>query len=152
MNHIPLREQINPIQVIGRLTGQSIKAAAIVCSDGVEEMTTVTAFISPREASPNFRHAIDMEHSYGKTLLAFDEVEPPFYGNTSSIDLKHVASAIGVDRVLCVVSMTAEGVVSGVRDYDGVEVTVLEAATEQMTGFQDLLLSLSHPYGQSRLQ
>ena len=146
------REQINPLHVVARLTGQNIKAVAIVCSVGSEEMEAVTAFISPSEASPRFRHAIDMEYSYGKTLLAFDEVAPPFYGNTPQIDLKCAADAIGVDRVLCVVMMTSDGLVSGIRDYDGVEVTILEAATEQLTSFQELLTSRSHVHGQNRLQ
>ena len=146
------RQQINPLQIIGSLTGQQIKAAAIVCSVGEEEETTVTAYISPKEASPRFSHAIDMEYAYSKTLLAFDESPPPYYGNTRTVDLKQAAAAIGVDRVLCMVSLTGDGTVFGTRDYDGVEMTVLEAATEQLTEFKDLLENMMLHHGQGCLQ
>ncbi len=143
--------QNNPLQAISRLTGQPLKAVALVCSVGEEEMESVTACLYP-EPSHRFSHALEMEHSYSNALLAFDEPNPPYYGKTPFVDLKQAALAIGVDRVLCMVSMTIDGKVYGVRDYDGVEMTILTAATEQLTNFQELLQGLVQTHGQNRLQ
>ena len=146
------QKQSSPLHAISRLTGQSLKAVALVCSVGEEEMESVTACIYP-EPSPRFSHALEMEHSYSNALLAFDEPDPPYYGNTPFVDLRQAAFAIGVDRVLCMVSMTSDGKVYGVRDYDGVEMTILTAATEQLTNFQEILQGLVQTHGQnSRLQ
>lgn len=152
MTHCETPEISNPLLIISRLMGQNIKAAAVVCSNGEDEFTSVTAYISPKEASPRFRHAIDMECSYNHTLLAFSDIPPPYYGHEAGLDLKHAAAAIGVDRILCVVTMSSDDMVSGMRDYEGVEVTVIEAATEQLTQFKDLLVKSTVHRDSMRLQ
>ena len=46
---------------------------------------------------------------------------------------------IGVDRVLCLVTLDTSGAVNVARDYDGVDVTLLEAANVQFTRFMEIL-------------
>lgn len=136
-------ERLNPAQIFTRLTGRPVQAYAVVCSVGENEAETVTAFIAPKHASPSFLHAIEMELAYSHNLLGFEEALPPVYNAASAIDLRSAAMAIGVDRVLCMVAMGADDAIFGTRDYSGLEVTVLEAASEQLTRFQDLLACTS---------
>ena len=120
-----------------------MQSIAVVCSVGEQDTASVTAFMSPHRVSAPFLHAIEMEREYSNTLLGFDDGNPPFYESTSVVDLQRVAREFGVDRVLCFVALDASNKVIGGRDYDGIEVTILEAATEQLTQFQDLLQSLA---------
>ena len=136
-------ERMDPASIFSRLTGQTLEAFAVVCSVGKDESEAVTAFISPKKASTQFLHAIEMELAYSHTLLGFDDASPPFYNAMMPIDLARAAHEIGVDRVLCVVAMGANDTIMGTRDYGGVEVTVLEAASAQLTRFQDLLASMN---------
>jgi hypothetical protein len=104
-------------------------------------MASVAAYITPgAAASPLFRHAIEMEGTYSDTLLSFDENAPPYYGDTElQIDLGLAARELGFDRVLCLVTLDVKGKVCVCRDYDGLEVTLLEAANVQFGRFKDIL-------------
>ena len=129
-------EYENLTQRIGRRTGQALKAVALLSGANRQGVTTVTAYLSQEESSPKFRHALEMERAYCKTLLSFDDIAPPDYGNSIAIDLTGLAFELGVARMYCVVTLGIDDTVSGWRDYDGVEVTVLDAVTQQLTGLQ----------------
>lgn len=133
------------VHTVGILTGQTVQAVAIVASVGENEHTSVTAYLSAQVTSPRFRHAIDMERAYTESLIAFDDTTPPFYDNPVSVDLKRVAQEVGVDRVLCFVSMSTENSVSGKRDYDGTEVTCIETAMNQLGALHRHLENLAGP-------
>lgn len=126
---------------ITQLAGTEIQALALVCTVGDGPAASVAAYITPDAASSTmFRHAIEMEGSYSDTLLSFDNNEPPYYGSEDRrIDLELAADRLGVDRVLCVVMLDASGKVAVTRDYDGLEVTVLEAANIQFNRFTNIL-------------
>mgnify|MGYP000151932300 FL=1 len=80
-----------------------------------------------------------MEGDYSDTLLSFDENPPPYYGDSDlDIDLSTAAGVIGVDRVICLVTQVGDQV-SVVRDYDGLEVTLLEATKIQFGRFVEIL-------------
>lgn len=126
---------------ITQLAGTEIQALALVCTVGDGPDASVAAYITPDAASSTmFRHAIEMEGAYSDTLLSFDNNEPPYYGSEDRrIDLELAADRLGVDRVLCVVMLDASGKVAVTRDYDGLEVTVLEAANIQFSRFTNIL-------------
>lgn len=126
---------------LSNLAGTEVTALALVCTVGDGQAASVAAYITPNAAvSPLFRHAIEMEGSYSDTLLSFDENTPPYYGGASlNLDLSNAAKEIGVDRVLCLVTLDVQGKVMVARDYDGLEVTLLEAANLQFNRFTDIL-------------
>lgn len=126
---------------LSHLVGTEVKALALVCTVGDGPMASVAAYITPgAAASPMFRHAIEMEGTYSDTLLAFDENDPPYYGSMDlQLDLGLAARELGVDRVLCLVTLDIQGKVNVSRDYDGLEVTLLEAANVQFNRFTDIL-------------
>lgn len=126
---------------LSQLAGAELQALALVCTVGEGPAASVAAYITPNAASSAmFQHAIEMEGSYSDTLLSFDDNEPPYYGSDDrQIDLCLAADRLGVDRVLCVVMLDAAGKVAVTRDYDGLEVTLLEAANIQFNRFTDLL-------------
>lgn len=125
---------------MSHLVGRSVCALALVCTIGEGARASVTAYITPRSAgSPLFRHAIEMEGAYYDTLLSFEDGPQPFYGSGKSMDLRKAALQLGVDRVLCAVTLDIDGEITAVRDYDGVEVTLLDAAKEQFKRFAGML-------------
>lgn len=126
--------------MVSHLADTEISFLALLCAVGEGEHAAVTAFITPTDASPQFRHAIEMEEHYSNTLLSFDHNRPPYYGaRPIAINLHRVAAELGVDRVLCLVTQNASGSVNAVRDYDGLEVTLLEAANLQFKRFLEIL-------------
>ncbi len=137
--HPPASHDISA--TLGQLAGTELQALALVCTVGDGPASSVAAYITPEAASSAmFRHAIEMEGSYSDTLLSFDDNEPPYYGSDDRrIDLGLAADRLGVDRVLCVVMLDTAGKVAVTRDYDGLEVTLLEAANIQFNRFTDLL-------------
>ena len=127
-------------QTIVDLTGLAFKSVALVCSDMLDEVfQTVNAYLSPDERSPKFRHAIEMELSYCRALIGFDEIAPPNYGCASDIDWARMVCQFGVAHVYCVVTMSADGVVRGYRNYDAVEMTILQAIEQQLGRIRDML-------------
>ena len=137
-NHSPVTQKI-----VG-LSGLAFKSLALVCCETLDEdCQTVSAYLSPNERSPKFLHAIEMELSYCRALVGFDEIAPPSYGDAIDIDWGGVACQFGVARVYCVVAMSAEGVVMGYRNYDAVEMTVLQAIEQQIGRFHDMLEELT---------
>jgi hypothetical protein len=135
--------------MVSHLVGTPVSALALVCAVGDGSHASVAAFITPGAAgSAPFRHAIEMEGAYSNTLLSFDENQPPYYGgNTTPVNLNQAANELGVDRVLCLVTLNNAGSVAVVRNYDGLEVTLLEAANLQFSRFQEILdgtVSLGH--------
>ena len=136
-----LQDGGNLPSTISRLAGAPIRALALVGTVGAGPYASVIAFITPDAVGhAPFRHAIEMEGGYSAALATFDAEDPPFYGGkVVPIDLARAANEIGVDRVLCLVTLDAAGAVNVVRDYDGVEVTLLEAANVQFTRFMEIL-------------
>lgn len=126
---------------LSHLVGAEVTALALVGTVGEGAMASVAAYITPgAAASPMFRHAVEMEGTYSDTLLSFDENDPPYYGNTDlQLDMGLAARELGFDRVLCVVALDSHGKVRVCRDYDGLEVTLLEAANVQFNRFKDIL-------------
>ena len=126
---------------LSHLVGTEVTALALVGTVGDGPMASVAAYITPgAAASPLFRHAVEMEGTYSDTLLSFDENAPPYYGGTDlHVDLGLAARELGFDRVLCLVTLDSQGKVSVCRDYDGLEVTLLEAANVQFNRFMDIL-------------
>jgi len=141
MKSFSLQDGVNLPDMIGRLSGAAIQALALVCTVGESPYASVLAFITPGAAGHEpFRHAIEMEGDYSEALSSFDADEPPYYGaKAMPIDLDRTASEIGVDRVLCLVTLDATGAVKVARDYEGVEVTLLEATKIQFTRFMEIL-------------
>ena len=139
MSNIPTCES-GLVQRIGRFSEQPFRAVAVLCGENWDDDTnTVTGYLSHKEVSPRFCHAIEMERAYCDALLSFDEIALPEYGNSVSIDLVRMAAEIGVARVYCVVVMGIDDAVTGWRDLAGVEATVLEAIVAQLTSLQVML-------------
>ena len=65
-------------------------------------------------------------------------LEDIFDDSDLDIDLSTAAGVIGVDRVICLVTQVGDQV-SVVRDYDGLEVTLLEATKIQFGRFVEIL-------------
>ncbi len=118
-----------------------MRALALVGTVGAGPYASVIAFITPDAVGhATFATRSKMEGGYSAALATFDAEDPPFYGGkVVPIDLARAANEIGVDRVLCLVTLDAAGAVNVVRDYDGVEVTLLEAANVQFTRFMEIL-------------
>ena len=136
-----LQDGGNLPSIISRLAGSPIRALALVGTVGAGPLASVIAFITPAAVGQAlFRHAIEIEGGYSAALATFDAEDPPFYGGkVVPIDLSRAATEIGVDRVLCLVTLDAAGAVNVVRDYDGVEVTLLEAANIQFMRFMEIM-------------
>ena len=128
-------------EIVSRLAGIPVNALAMVCTVGSGDYAAVAAFITPKQAKPAFWHAIEMEWAYSTTLLGFEDGAPPYYGGGNAIPIKpdQAAVLIGVDRVLCLVVQEEEGKISVTRDYDGLEVTLLESASEQLRRFVSII-------------
>lgn len=127
-------------QRISGLSGQAVKSVALVCCEALDDdFHSVSAFLSHTKKSPLFRHAIEMEQAYCDALLRFDEIEPPDYGVPVEIDLDRLAIELDVEQVFCVVTVSVDGTVNGWRNYDEVEVTVLEAIAQQLGQFHEWL-------------
>ncbi|WP_126447936.1 hypothetical protein [Sulfuricystis multivorans] len=126
--------------IVSRLAGAEVSALAMVCAVGEGAHASITAFITPGDnCSASFRNALEMEGDYSDALLSFDENLPPYYGDSDlDIDLSMVASIVGVDRVICLVTQVGDRV-SVVRDYDGLEVTLIEATKIQFDRFVEIL-------------
>ena len=136
---------------LGRLFGQDLKAVALLCGEILDDdVTTVMAYLSHDEYSPKFRHALEMERAYCHALLRFDDIAPPDYGNFNAIDLARMATELGVAQVYCVVILGIDDTANGYRDYEGVEMTILDAVTEQLARLQNRLarrieMAISNP-------
>lgn len=126
--------------MVSHLAGTEVSALALVCAVGEGAHASVAAFITPgAHCSTSFRNAIAMEGDYSDTLLSFDDNPPPYYGDGAlDIDLSTAAGVIGVDRVICLVTQVGDQV-SVARDYDGLEVTLLEATKIQFGRFVEIL-------------
>lgn len=128
--------------MISQVIGNPVSALALVCEVGEGAEASVTAFITPSGAalSERFRHAIEMEGAYSDTLLSFDDTKPPYYGaGAREVDLPSAARTLGVERVLCLVTLDESGSVYVTRNYDGLEVTLLEAANTHLGRFREIL-------------
>lgn len=127
--------------MVSQLAGTEVSALALVCAVGEGTHASVAAFITPGAiCSASFRHAIEMEGDYSDTLLGFEDNQPPYYGASAlDIDLAAAAGVIGVDRVICLVTQIGADQVNVVRDYDGLEVTMLEATKTQFERFVEIL-------------
>lgn len=131
-------------QRIVSLSGLAFKSIALVCCETLnEDFQTVNAYLSPNERSLKFLHAIEMELGFCRALVGFDEIAPPNYGNANDMDWGSLACQFGVARVYCVVAMSVEGVVMGYRNYDAVEMTVLQAIEQQIDRFHEMLEELT---------
>lgn len=140
MNHAVAQIANSIPSMVSNLLGTKISAVAMVCAVGEGKEAAVTAFITPgAECSASFRKAIEMESDYSDTLLSFGDELPPYHGSHLDIDLDAAADVIGVDRVICLVTQIGTDRVSVVRDYDGLEVTLLEATKTQFSRFVEIL-------------
>lgn len=127
-------------QRISAHTGQWVKSAALVCYEALDDdFHSVSAFFSRNEKSPLFRHAIEMEQAYCDALLRFDEIAHPDYGRPVEIYLNRLAIELDVAQVCCVVTVSVDGTVNGWRNYDRIEITVLEAIAQQICQFREWL-------------
>lgn|SRR5574338_22132 len=141
MTTIPAHDGANLQEMIGRLAGFEIAAMALVCVMGVGANAAVAAFITLGGArSAPFCHAIELEGAYCDGLLGFDAPSPPYYGGAPlRIDLAQTAAALAIERILCLVTLDSGGNINVARDYDGLEVTLLEAARTQFDRFGEIL-------------
>ncbi|MHB1098280.1 MAG: hypothetical protein ACYCZR_01880 [Burkholderiales bacterium] len=147
MNKSAISENIDIQGVVSQMMGCNLEAMALVCSVNEDSDASVAAFITPKGAkdSPRFRHAVEMEEVYSDTLLSFDVVDPPYYGVWPTLNLHQAAVGLGVDRILCLVTLDEHGDVNAARNYAGVEVTMIEAAQEQLIRFKEILDGLAMP-------
>lgn len=141
MSHQSLPESGDISATLAHLTGAEIRALAMVCVVGEGNTASVAAYITPNAAvSALFRHAVEMEEAYSDSLTSFDDDEPPFYGqNEQPLDLVEAAQRLGVDRLMCVITLDAHGRIAVARDYDGIEMTLIEVATIQFGRFKEIL-------------
>ena len=126
---------------ISQITGSEVQAMALVCAVGEGRDASVAAYLTPSTAAntPSFRHAIDIENTYSDALLTFVPSPTPHYEAVASVDLDRAARELGVERVLCLVAMDGKGCLTVGRNYDGLEVTLLEAANAQLNRFLELM-------------
>ena len=128
--------------MVSHLVGHDVAAFALVCARGLKQNASVIAFFTPEEGARSalFRHAVAMEESYSDALLGFSAVSPPDYGpGNALVDLKQAAIALRVERVLCLITLDQTGAVRGIQNYDGLEVTLLEAVNVQLSRFSQIL-------------
>lgn len=130
-----LRHEVLRQEPIAALSAGAIKVANARLPQGM--LTRLAqGKLKPLKAT----HLLSDETQDIDTLLSFDENAPPYYGDTElQIDLGLAARELGFDRVLCLVTLDVKGKVCVCRDYDGLEVTLLEAANVQFGRFKDIL-------------
>lgn len=136
-------QRLNLCPDFTHLTGQPIQAYAVVCSVGEDEAET-----EPRSSHRSTRHkvslhAIEMELAYSHHLLGFEEASPPVYKASMGIDLESAAR-----------HRSGSGAVYGCHGRNGRDLRdsrlfgarshCSEAASEQLTRFQDLPAHYRH--------
>lgn len=140
-------------RIASDLLGRNITEIAVIGTVGEGAAASVVAcVVADKISAPRFQHAIEMEESYSDSLVGFDDEEPPFYGvDGPCVDLEAIALALGIDRVLCLVALAKAGELCVGRDYDGVEMTLIQAAKTQFGRVRELL-GQGQPQGGRRLQ
>lgn len=140
-------------RIASDLLGRDIAEIAVVGTVGDGAAAAVVAcVVASKVSAPRFQHALEMEESYSDSLIGFDDDAPPFYGAAAPrVDLDAAATALGIDRVLCLVALGKGGELCVGRDYDGIDVTLIQAAKTQFERVRELL-GQGQPQGGRRLQ
>ena len=133
------KRKINVLDEIGAVTGAPVRALAIVGLNNQAGATNALAFLTPGSSTPAFAHAVTLEADYCDAVMGFEAEQAPSYGHARDLDLRAVACAAGLEEVLCLIVMWEDGQVTALRDYDGVEVTVLEAVKIQFDRMMEIL-------------
>jgi len=84
-------------------------------------------------------HAIELEEQYLEQVLDFDEPPKPLYGG--ELNLRALEPAFDVDRLVCLVTLREDGQVYAARNYEGVEMTQLEALHEQFDSISNSVMA-----------
>ena len=84
-------------------------------------------------------HAIELEERYLEQVLDFDESPEPLYGG--ELNLRALEPAFDVDRLVCLVTLREDGQVYAARNYEGVEMTQLEALREQFDSISNSVMA-----------
>ena len=141
--------------IASTLLGCEIAEIAVVgtVDPGAGAAPSVVACVAASKVSgPRFRHALEMEETYSDSLIGFVDDEPPYYGAAGPrVDLDAAAAALGIDRVLCLVAVGKGGELCVGRNYEGVDVTLIQAAKIQFERVRELLAP-GQPQGGRRLQ
>lgn len=135
---------------ISHVVGVDLAALALVGSVGSGAGEQLAAFIMPNASSMAFRHAVDLEFDYTLSLMNFDGY-PDTYSGQRQLDIEPDAAsqAVGVDRLIYLVIQDVAGEIYVLRNYDGLEMTLLESANEQIRRFKEVLGISGHngPHG-----
>lgn len=87
-----------------------------------------------KHPDPRFQHAITLEEAYVEAMAGFDDDAPPFYAVSGrALDLDLVAKAMDVERPLCIIALDRHGALHVARDYEGVDVTLLQGVWIQLS-------------------
>lgn len=83
-------------------------------------------------------HALELEERYLEQVLDFDEPPKPLYGG--ELNLRAIEPALDLDRLICLVTLRDDGQVYASRNYEGVEMTQLEALHEQFDSISNSVM------------
>lgn len=83
-------------------------------------------------------HALELEERYLEQVLDFDEPPQPRYGG--ELNLRALEPAFDLDRLICLITLRDDGQVYASRNYEGVEMTQLEALHEQFDSISNSIM------------
>jgi hypothetical protein len=129
-------EQIGPA-VGGRVA--AIFVAGMVGPGAAESLLTWVDLTEARDVEiVPLLHALELEERYLEQVLDFDEPPKPLYGG--ELNLRALEPAFDVDRLICLVTLRDDGQVYASRNYEGVEMTQLEALHEQFDAISNSVI------------
>ncbi len=129
-------EKIGPV-VGGRVA--AIFVAGMVGPGAAESLLTWVDLSEARDVEiVPLLHALELEERYLEQVLDFDEPPKPFYGG--ELNLRALEPAFDVDRLICLVTLRDDGQVYASRNYEGVEMTQLEALHEQFDAISNSVI------------
>ena len=125
--------------LISRHIGVPATALVLVCvTEEADGEAAVRAYYLPETINtlgilaPVFRRLIDFEHDYCEALLDFGDPGVPLNSPSVADSLDSIAADLGVERVVCVITLSDQGVPLAARDYAGLEYTLLEKVGSQL--------------------
>ncbi len=87
-----------------------------------------------KHPDPRFQYAITLEKAYVEAVAGFDDDAPPFYeASGRGLDLDRCRQSHGVERSRCIIALDRHGALHVARDYEGVDVTLLQGARIQLS-------------------
>ena len=135
-------EERNYHKKIGPVVGSRVAAifvAGMVGPGAAESLLTWVDLSEARDVEiVPLLHALELEERYLEQVLDFDEPPKPLYGG--ELNLRALEPAFDVDRLICLVTLREDGQVYASRNYEGVEMTQLEALHEQFDSISNSVI------------